>query len=91
MTTASFYLTPDLKSKLVNLAIFVNGKYEPFVNQVSFIEQDPSQCKYLFCSGYFSRRYLIYLFLQSETTFRRNWAIQFYERLPNSSTSSSSN
>ena len=47
MTTTSFYLTPELKAKLVDLAIFVNGKFEPFVNQVNFIEQDPSQCKYL--------------------------------------------
>ena len=42
MTTASFYLTPELKAKLVNLAISVNGKFEPFVNQVKVIEQDPS-------------------------------------------------
>ena len=48
MTTASFYLTPELKAKLVNLAISVNGKFEPFVDQVKIIEQDPSQCKYLF-------------------------------------------
>ena len=48
MINTSFYLTPDLKSKLVNLAIFVNGKFEPFVDQVDLFEQDPSQCKYLF-------------------------------------------
>ena len=46
MTTTSFYLTPELKAKLVNLAVFVNGKFEPFVNQVEIFEQDPSQCKY---------------------------------------------
>ena len=48
MTTTSFYLTPELKAKLVNLAISVNGKFEPFVNQVKLIEPDPSQRKQLF-------------------------------------------
>jgi hypothetical protein len=60
MNTTSFYLTPELKSKLVNLAIFVNGKFEPFVNQVNVFETDPSQCKYLFCSGFPFRHYEIY-------------------------------
>ena len=58
MTTTSLYLTPELKAKLVNLAISVNGKFEPFANQVEFIEQDPSQCNYLFCCLF--RWYLIY-------------------------------
>jgi CubicO group peptidase (beta-lactamase class C family) len=48
MTTTSFFLTPELESKLVNLAISANGKFEPFVNQVELVEQDPSQCKFLF-------------------------------------------
>ncbi|KAF8801687.1 beta-lactamase [Phlegmacium glaucopus] len=45
MTSTSFYLTPELKAKGINLAFPVNGKLEPLVNQVKLIEQDPSRVK----------------------------------------------
>ena len=38
MTDTSFYLTPALKSRLIKLALPVNGKLEPVVNQTKVIE-----------------------------------------------------
>jgi len=46
MTTTSFYLTPELKAKAINLAFRVNGELEPFVNQTKLIERDPSRGKH---------------------------------------------
>ena len=89
MTTTSFLLTPELKTKLVNLAVSVNGKFEPFVNQVEVVEPDPSQCKFLILTPLLIKSLIP--FPQSEITFRRTWTLQFYERLPHSSTSPSSN
>jgi len=45
MTSPSFYLTPELKAKAVNLAFPSNGKLELFTNQAKVIEQDASRVK----------------------------------------------
>ena len=49
MTSTSFYLSPELKARAINLAFLANGKYEIFVNQsnLKVIEREPSRCKSL--------------------------------------------
>ena len=95
MTTASFYLTPELKAKAIHLTVPVNGKLEIVVNQVPIIEQDPSRGKRLNPPDVSIHLTLppfsFSFFLQSQTSSWRRRAIQFPERLPHSSTSSSSN
>ena len=54
MNSTSFYLTPELKARTIRLTFPKDGKFEPFVNQTKFIEQEPSRCKHLF---YYSLRY----------------------------------
>ena len=43
MTTASFYLTPELKAKAISLTFPVNGKFELFVDRTKVIEKEPSR------------------------------------------------
>jgi hypothetical protein len=47
MTNTSFYLTPELKAKLINLTIPSNGKFELFMDHAKVIEQEPSKGKRL--------------------------------------------
>ncbi|KAJ3505256.1 hypothetical protein NLJ89_g7511 [Agrocybe chaxingu] len=43
LKSASFYLTPDLKSKLVDLSYRRDGKLEPWADQVPVGERDPAK------------------------------------------------
>ncbi|KAF8963535.1 beta-lactamase/transpeptidase-like protein [Flammula alnicola] len=45
---SSFYLTPELKAKCVDLTFRRNGKLEPWAGQTKINEQDPSKVTHLF-------------------------------------------
>ena len=48
MTSTSFYLTPELKAKAIDMTFPADAKLEPFVDQTKLIEREPSRGKRLF-------------------------------------------
>ena len=80
---ASFFLTPELKERAVNLAYRdANGILHPWADQVEIIEQDPSK-------GNFQKSTLTVVlgesdlfFLVSSSASRRSRAIHLHEGLP---------
>jgi len=45
MTSTSFYLTPELQAKAIDLAFNADGKFQHFVDRTKLIEKEPSRVK----------------------------------------------
>jgi len=75
----SYYLTPDLRQKLVGLNFRdAQGKYNVWQDQLEIIEQDPSKGESSFRLIIFTR---FIMFLNSSHSSRRSRTILINERL----------